>query len=218
MWTVDWSLADGRVLIEGPIVVVTLVPLRWQRRLAVIPALVGLYAAYVSRPAPPYWDDALAHWLPVALLPLLLLLRKRIRIAVSAVAVSAFIATMVWTSLLPERVGHGGHHHGVSVAQLTGVRIVNRSHQNHPMHLHGHTLLVLSRDGRPTTGSPWWTDSLDVRPGEIFEVAFRAGNPGVWMDHCHNLDPAANGMVMHLVYDGYTSPHESGHATNNHPE
>ncbi|MFC7549709.1 multicopper oxidase family protein [Plantactinospora sp. GCM10030261] len=79
-------------------------------------------------------------------------------------------------------------------------RIVNRSPVVHPWHLHGHHVLVLSRDGRPATGSPLWLDSFDVRPGEIWEVAFRADNPGVWANHCHNLAHADAGMALHLMY------------------
>ena len=40
------------------------------------------------------------------------------------------------------------------------------------------TLLVLSRDGQPSTGSPWWSDTLNVHTGESYVVAFRADNPG----------------------------------------
>lgn len=96
--------------------------------------------------------------------------------------------------------------------------LINRSHEVHPMHLHGHHALVLSRNGVPSTGSPWWTDTLDVRPGEIFEIAFVADNPGIWMDHCHNLEHARNGMVMHLAYEGVTSPYHVGHQSGNQPE
>ncbi|MFC3499511.1 multicopper oxidase family protein [Micromonospora krabiensis] len=78
--------------------------------------------------------------------------------------------------------------------------IVNRSLVVHPWHLHGHHVLVLSRDGQPTTGSPLWLDSFDVRPGEVWEVAFRADNPGMWANHCHNLPHAEAGMVLHLMY------------------
>lgn len=91
----------------------------------------------------------------------------------------------------------------------------NRSPQAHPMHLHGHQMLVLSRNGQPSTGTPWWTDTIDVGPGESYEVAFEANNPGIWMDHCHNLEHAAGGMVMHLGYEGYTTPLMSGRATGN---
>ncbi|MEU8527937.1 multicopper oxidase family protein, partial [Streptomyces sp. NPDC048629] len=95
---------------------------------------------------------------------------------------------------------------------------VNRSLDDHPMHLHGHRMLVLSRNGERATGSPWWTDTLNVAPGERYEVAFLADNPGLWMDHCHNLDHARDGMVLHLAYDGVRSPYEAGRSSGNLPE
>ncbi|MFJ8846077.1 multicopper oxidase domain-containing protein [Streptomyces cyaneofuscatus] len=106
----------------------------------------------------------------------------------------------------------------VKEGDLVKTTFVNRSLDDHPMHLHGHRMLVLSRDGERATGSPWWTDTLNVAPGERYEVAFRADNPGVWMDHCHNLDHARDGMVLHLAYDGVTTPYEAGRAGGNHPE
>jgi FtsP/CotA-like multicopper oxidase with cupredoxin domain len=78
--------------------------------------------------------------------------------------------------------------------------IVNRSAVVHPWHLHGHHVLVLSRNGRRVTGSPLWLDSFDVRPGDVWEVTFLADNPGVWANHCHNLSHAAAGMMLHLMY------------------
>jgi len=87
------------------------------------------------------------------------------------------------------------------------VRITNRGMGEHPMHLHGHRVQVLSRNGVPVTGSPWWADTVNVDPGEVFEVAFTADNPGIWMDHCHNAEHAVGGMVMHLAYAGVSTPH-----------
>ncbi len=101
---------------------------------------------------------------------------------------------------------------------LVKVTFLSRSFEDHPMHLHGHHMLVLSRDGKPATGTPWWTDTLNVAPGECYEVAFRADNPGLWMDHCHNLDHAAEGMTLHLMYQGYRTPYRIGSATGNAPE
>ncbi|WP_342354694.1 multicopper oxidase domain-containing protein [Spelaeicoccus albus] len=37
------------------------------------------------------------------------------------------------------------------------------------------------------------------RPSAV--IAFRADNPGVWMDHCHNLPHATQGLVAHLMYE-----------------
>ncbi|MED4583924.1 multicopper oxidase family protein [Brevibacillus choshinensis] len=106
----------------------------------------------------------------------------------------------------------------VKEGELVKMTFINRSYMDHPMHLHGHHMLVLSRNGIPTTGSPWWTDTLNVAPGETYEVASRADNPGLWMDHCHNLNHAASGMTMHLLYEGVTSPFQVGHQTRNQPE
>ncbi|NUR49950.1 MAG: multicopper oxidase family protein, partial [Hamadaea sp.] len=78
--------------------------------------------------------------------------------------------------------------------------IVNRSLVVHPWHLHGHHVLVLSRNGKAATGSPLWLDSFDVRPGEVWEVTFKADNPGMWANHCHNLAHAEQGMLLHLMY------------------
>ena len=90
----------------------------------------------------------------------------------------------------------------VEPGDLVKLTLVNDTSTVHPMHLHGHHALVLSRDGQPATGSPWWTDTLDVEPGSRYELAFRADSPGLWMEHCHNLDHAAAGLTMHLAYVG----------------
>ncbi|MEU9883737.1 multicopper oxidase domain-containing protein [Streptomyces phaeochromogenes] len=91
------------------------------------------------------------------------------------------------------------------------VRIASRSVNDHPLHLHGHRVRVHSRGGEPATGSPWWTDTLNIAPGEDFEITFTADNPGIWMDHCHNFEHAANGMIMHLAYTGVSSPYSADH-------
>ncbi len=101
------------------------------------------------------------------------------------------------------------------VARMT---ITNDSGDVHPMHLHGHHAVVLSRNGVPSTGSPWWVDSLNVKDGETYEIAFLADNPGIWMDHCHNLDRARDGLVAHLAYARVTGPFRIGGDAHNEPE
>lgn len=96
--------------------------------------------------------------------------------------------------------------------------IENHSGAVHPMHLHGHHAVVLSRNGQDATGSRWWFDSLNVESGESYDVAFVADNPGVWMDHCHNLQHAADGLVAHLMYDEVTTPYRIGGDAANRPE
>ncbi len=106
----------------------------------------------------------------------------------------------------------------VRTGQLVRIHIVNRSDTIHPMHLHGHRVLVLEKAGRPTTGSPWWADTIELDPGQDVVVGFRADNPGVWMDHCHNLEHAAAGMMMHLAYEGVTTPFSMDPGSGNLPE
>lgn len=106
----------------------------------------------------------------------------------------------------------------VKLGDLVKMTIRNDSGSTHPMHLHGHHFLVLSRNGWRLTGSPWWVDTLNVRSQERYDVGFRASNPGVWMFHCHNLPHARDGLTMHVVYGGVTTPYRAGDAAHNHPE
>jgi len=98
------------------------------------------------------------------------------------------------------------------------MRIENHSGEVHPMHLHGHHMVVLARNGAAATGSPWWVDSLNVSAGETYDIAFVANNPGIWMDHCHNLKHAAQGMIAHLMYEGFDTPYRIAGTADNQPE
>jgi FtsP/CotA-like multicopper oxidase with cupredoxin domain len=106
----------------------------------------------------------------------------------------------------------------VEEGDVVRMHIENHSGAVHPMHLHGHHAVVLDRDGVKATGSPWWVDSLDVESGHSFDIAFVADNPGIWMDHCHNLPHAAQGLVAHVMYAGVTEPFRVGGASANEPE
>jgi FtsP/CotA-like multicopper oxidase with cupredoxin domain len=64
----------------------------------------------------------------------------------------------------------------------------------HPMHLHGHSFNVLSRDGAPVPHDVWG-DTVLVRPRERVRVAFVADNPGDWMLHCHVMNHQVGGMM-----------------------
>jgi FtsP/CotA-like multicopper oxidase with cupredoxin domain len=106
----------------------------------------------------------------------------------------------------------------VAEGDVVRMRVTNHSGEVHPMHLHGHHAVVLSRNGVRATGSPWWTDSLNVGNGESYDIAFVADNPGIWMDHCHNLPHAQEGLVAHLMYEGVTTPFAIGGSAANKPE
>ena len=99
----------------------------------------------------------------------------------------------------------------VAEGDLVRFTVVNRSLETHPWHLHGHPVLIRSRNGTPASGSPLWMDTFDIRPGEVWEVAFRATNPGIWMNHCHNLPHAHQGMMLRLRYHGVATPFHGLH-------
>ena len=64
----------------------------------------------------------------------------------------------------------------------------------HPMHLHGHSFRVISRNGKPNPRREW-RDTVLVPPREAVEIAFVADNPGNWMFHCHVTDHQMAGMM-----------------------
>lgn len=72
--------------------------------------------------------------------------------------------------------------------------MVNRTAFPHPMHLHGHHMKLLSRNGEPETRGIWH-DTVTVSPQERVELAFVADNPGDWAFHCHVLEHMMAGMM-----------------------
>jgi FtsP/CotA-like multicopper oxidase with cupredoxin domain len=105
----------------------------------------------------------------------------------------------------------------VQEGDMVKTTFVNKSLTEHPMHLHGHHMTVLKKNNEKVN-VPWLTDTLNVMPGESYEVGFIADNPGMWMDHCHNLDHAATGMVLHLMYDHVLPSYEVGTRSGNLPD
>jgi len=70
----------------------------------------------------------------------------------------------------------------------------NATAWHHPIHLHGHSFRVISRNGSPTPHREW-QDTVLMAPREKIEIAFVADNPGDWMFHCHILEHQAGGMM-----------------------
>jgi FtsP/CotA-like multicopper oxidase with cupredoxin domain len=67
----------------------------------------------------------------------------------------------------------------------------------HPMHLHGYSFRLLSRNGRAVPHRQW-ADTVLVPPKESVEIAFVADNPGDWVLHCHVTDHQVSGMMTVL--------------------
>jgi FtsP/CotA-like multicopper oxidase with cupredoxin domain len=89
------------------------------------------------------------------------------------------------------------------------VRFMNEGMMIHPMHLHGMHMTVIAKDGWPQP-MPWKCDTLNIAPGERWDVLVKANNPGTWAFHCHILSHAEApqgmfGMVTVLIVQDATT-------------
>jgi len=91
------------------------------------------------------------------------------------------------------------------LGQKVRIRFMNEGMMIHPMHLHGMPMTVIDKDGWPQP-APWKCDTLNIAPGERWDVIVECDNPGVWAFHCHILPHAESehgmfGMVTALIVD-----------------
>lgn len=98
------------------------------------------------------------------------------------------------------------------------LHIVNDTSEYHPIHLHGHIMSVIAKNGRRISGSPVRLDSVLVGPHETWDVAFLADNPGLWMLHCHVLIHAAYGLSTMVSYQEIHTPYTIGTRSGDFPE
>ena len=89
------------------------------------------------------------------------------------------------------------------LGQKVRIRYMNEGMMIHPMHLHGMHMTVIAKDGWPVP-APWRCDTLNIAPGERWDVIVDCNNPGTWAFHCHILPHAESehgmfGMVTALV-------------------
>jgi FtsP/CotA-like multicopper oxidase with cupredoxin domain len=63
----------------------------------------------------------------------------------------------------------------------------------HPMHIHGGPFVVVARDGETLDPSARFkADTLNVGPGQRYDVIWTALKPGRWLIHCHISHHTAN--------------------------
>ena len=89
------------------------------------------------------------------------------------------------------------------LGQKLRLRFMNEGMMIHPMHLHGMHMTVIAKDGWEQP-APWKCDTLNIAPGERWDVIVSCNNPGTWAFHCHILPHAESehgmfGMVTALI-------------------
>jgi FtsP/CotA-like multicopper oxidase with cupredoxin domain len=82
----------------------------------------------------------------------------------------------------------------------------------HPMHIHGGPFVVVARDGETLApANRFQADTINVGPGQRYDVVWTALKPGKWMIHCHIGHHTTNnnteqdgggGLMMHIEVEG----------------
>lgn len=101
----------------------------------------------------------------------------------------------------------------MKVGETVKVRFIgSNSGFIHPMHIHGGPFEVVARDGETLAPQQrFLADTLNVGPGQRYDVIWKALKPGMWMIHCHISHHTTNnntetegggGLMMHILVAG----------------
>jgi manganese oxidase len=79
----------------------------------------------------------------------------------------------------------------------------------HPMHIHGGPFRIIEADSYPVPeGAQLDKDTINVSPGERYDVIWEALEPGKWLIHCHinhhttnnNVEEEGGGGLMMIIH------------------
>ncbi len=94
----------------------------------------------------------------------------------------------------------------VKVGQKVRFRFIGtNSEAIHPMHIHGGPFTIIETDGNPVpAGAQFEKDTVNVGPGERYDVLWTAREPGKWLLHCHINHHTTNDNVEEQGGGGLT--------------
>lgn len=103
--------------------------------------------------------------------------------------------------LVPPHVPYAPNPNPLQVARgdVVHIEFINHNPENHPMHLHGHSFLVVELSGEAVRGAERDTVLVPGGCGRV-KIAFRANNPGIWLLHCHMSFHMMAGMTTTVEY------------------
>jgi FtsP/CotA-like multicopper oxidase with cupredoxin domain len=97
----------------------------------------------------------------------------------------------------------------LKVGETLKVRFIGSSNGSiHPMHIHGGPFTVVARDGETLAPSARFNaDTVNVGPGQRYDVIWKAREPGKWLIHCHighhttnnNVETDGGGGLMMII-------------------
>lgn len=80
------------------------------------------------------------------------------------------------------------------VGDQVRLRFIGSGSFAHPMHIHGGPFRIVATDGNPVPPAAQLTkDTVNVSPGERYDVVWTAAKPGRWLVHCHINHHLTNG-------------------------
>lgn len=87
----------------------------------------------------------------------------------------------------------------MKVGQTIKLRFIGTNNNFvHPMHVHGGPFTVVARDGYDLKPSARFeADTVNVGPGQRYDVLWTARRPGAWLVHCHIPHHTTNNNVEH---------------------
>lgn len=93
------------------------------------------------------------------------------------------------------------------VGQKLRVRFIGSNNNFvHPMHIHGGPFTIVQTDGTPVPKSAQIEkDTVNVGPGERYDVIWTARRPGKWLLHCHIPHHTTNNNVEQEGGGGLTT-------------
>ena len=73
------------------------------------------------------------------------------------------------------------------VGDKVRIHLINLGQMAHPMHSHGFATQIVATDGHPVEGFQLIKDTVNIAPGERYDLEFVADRVGAWVYHCHIL-------------------------------
>jgi FtsP/CotA-like multicopper oxidase with cupredoxin domain len=97
----------------------------------------------------------------------------------------------------------------LKVGQTIKLRFIGSNNNFiHPMHVHGGPFTVVARDGQTLPEAARFdADTINVGPGQRYDVIWTAREPGKWLVHCHighhmtnnNVETQGGGGLMMII-------------------
>ena len=94
----------------------------------------------------------------------------------------------------------------MKVGQTIKIRFIGTNNNFvHPMHVHGGPFQVVARDGEALAENQrFLADTVNVGPGQRYDVVWTARRPGRWLVHCHIPHHTTNNNVEQKGAGGLT--------------